>query len=64
MGGLAVRGLRSPAPEKRSPTRFTIVAPDGERFRDLSDLAISPDGRHLVYRRAPGSDTGFTRSGG
>jgi len=42
-------GLRRPGP-RRSPTRFTILAPPGETFS--RSLALSPDGRSLAFTTA------------
>ena len=49
VSGLAVRGLMRPVSEgARPPTRVSLSLPATDRFGNLG-LALSPDGRSLVY---------------
>jgi serine/threonine-protein kinase len=46
----ASRRPRDAPTDERPATRFTMSAPGGEAFTDITDVAISADGRHVVYR--------------
>ena len=54
VGGLAVWNLRKPEP--RQVVRFDYLLPEGQEFSKTMSpvLAISPDGKHIVYSTPQG----------
>ena len=55
VAGVAVWYLKpAPAPEPGQVVRFTYELPDDQQFNQSYDLAVSPDGKQLVYATTSG----------